>query len=493
MERALTGYLRLFCEIYGAQTARLRICLGEADGRAVVAEHSAHIAERHRRVSPLHHSVLLHNGSVELGLGQRSLTPLVSMKADSTAERTSAFQTGAGLLENSAWELQRFDDGGDWRFHRILEGLEIELELDLDGDGRAFLNRRLNKALALLDFLEELLSDSTIEYGDPGGCVSEVKTLDPPLICVSAEILKLVRNVRLFADSTVPLLIEGESGTGKEVIARNVHHLSSRRMRPLVIVNCMEMPASLLQSELFGHLKGSFTGASRDRTGLIESAGGGTFFLDEIGEMPLSLQATLLRVLQEKEVRRIGESARRKVDVRFVFATNRDLRGLVKEGKFREDLFYRVNGACISIPPLRQRREDIIPLAQYFLKSCAAADGAHLPRISLGAVKSMLSYPWPGNVRELKNEIERISALHKGSRKIVPEMLSVSIRDSERALRASTENGSLPDAVGRLERSMITEALERHTNNRTRAAAELGITRQGLLKKIKRFGMKRFE
>jgi transcriptional regulator with PAS, ATPase and Fis domain len=441
----------------------------------------------------------VHDGSEvrDLGLGFPACRP--SAQGGTGAGREGSFIAGCGgspdtegVRGSSRWELQDFDGGDRWRFRRALEGFDIELELDLIGKGREFLNRRLNAAAPLLDFLEVLLLERAIECAEFPNCTNDDKPLDPPLIYVSAEIRELVRNVRLFADSSVPVLIEGESGTGKEIIARNIHHLSSRRMRPLVIVNCMEMPASLLQSELFGHIKGSFTGASRDRMGLIESAGSGTFFLDEIGEMPMPLQATLLRVLQEREVRRIGESARRKVDVRFVFATNRDLRELVLEGKFREDLYYRVSGASISIPPLRERREDIIPLARYFLHGCAAAEDRYLRRFSLGTVKSLLSYPWPGNVRELKNEMERMSALHRGSRKIVPEMLSASIRESERGRGSIAGSGNLPDAVNRLERSMIAEALERHANNRTRAAAELGITRQGLLKKIKRFGMNGF-
>jgi transcriptional regulator with PAS, ATPase and Fis domain len=286
----------------------------------------------------------------------------------------------------------------------------------------------------------------------------------------------------------------------------------------------MEMPSSLLQSELFGHLKGAFTGAARDRAGLIESADGGTFFLDEIGEMPLSLQAALLRVLQEKEVRRIGESRRRRVDVRFIFATNRNLAELVCSGAFREDLYFRVNGVRLTIPPLSQRREDIIPLAEHFLAQCRQADGCSDPSgaigsadrsrhgrppgnaatggrlihlrdetssISVRAAQRMLSYQWPGNVRELKNEIERIVAFNGSARKITPRMLSPHIGEPKAggAAGARSSTGSLPAAVERLERQIIRDALELFGGNRTRTAQALGVTRQGLLKKIKRYGL----
>jgi transcriptional regulator with PAS, ATPase and Fis domain len=251
------------------------------------------------------------------------------------------------------------------------------------------------------------------------------------------------------------------------------------------------MPHTLLQSELFGHAEGAFTGASRERAGLIESAHGGTFFLDEIGEMPLALQAALLRVLQEKEVRRLGESRRRPVDARFVFATNRDLLDLTRRGRFRRDLYYRVAGVRLRVPPLRDRREDVLPLAGFFLARCAKRAGTRAPAIAPAAVRALVRYGWPGNVRELANEIERVVALHGEAHSISPRMLSPHLEESS-GVEASADDGrsgeGLPGAVRRLERSMIADALRRHSGNRTRAAEELRITRQGLLKKLKRHG-----
>jgi DNA-binding NtrC family response regulator len=348
------------------------------------------------------------------------------------------------------------------------------------------LHGRLERAGILLDLFRSMLES----HGPPvrGGerIEDEVVPLSPPLIGEAPKIRELRASIRTVAMSSIPLLVEGESGTGKEVLARNAHNLGARRERPLVILNCLEVPRSLMQSELFGHLKGSFTGASRDRAGLVESAGGGTLFLDEIGEMPRSLQAALLRVLQEREVRRIGESRRRAVDVRFVFATNCDLEELVGRGRFRQDLFYRMCGVRLHIPPLRARRRDIPLLAAHFLGAASRERGERPPHVTAGAMSRLMTHDWPGNVRELKHEMERALALHPGARYIRSPMLSPRI--GNRA-PASPGRETMHRAVRRLETGMIEEALERFDNNRTRAAAHLGITRQGLLKKLKRYGI----
>jgi DNA-binding NtrC family response regulator len=308
----------------------------------------------------------------------------------------------------------------------------------------------------------------------------------PPLVGESPAIREIKQQTRLVASSDIPVLIEGESGTGKEVIARNIHALGPRSARPLVILNCLEMPPALVQSELFGHVKGSFTGASRDRIGLVESADGGTLFLDEVGEMPRALQATLLRVLQEKEVRRVGESARRRVDVRFVFATNRRLRELVERKRFRLDLFHRMSSVRVHIPPLRERRADIPTLARHFLELSAARCGNARRSITSEAMRRFLAHAWPGNVRELRNEIERAIALNPEARRIEASMLSPHLGSDGMDL-TEEEPPTLPEAVRRLECRMIQEALETFSGNRTRTARQLGITRQGLLKKLKRY------
>jgi len=240
----------------------------------------------------------------------------------------------------------------------------------------------------------------------------------------------------------------------------------------------MELPPSLLQSELFGHAEGAFTGASRERAGLVESAGGGTFFLDEIGELPLPLQATLLRVLQEKEVRRLGESRRRRVDARFVFATNRELDDLVRRGRFRKDLYYRIAGARLRVPPLRMRREDVVPLARIFSRRRRRGAAAPPPR----------SPPTPSAARVVRMAGERAGAPQRdGADRRAERARAGRARGDARAARGRRGNGSdrmdgaatLPEAIARLQRTMIREALARHSGNRTRAAVALGVTRQG--------------
>jgi DNA-binding NtrC family response regulator len=385
------------------------------------------------------------------------------------------------------WSLQ-FDPGRrGCRFEGSIGDFSVTLRVALPPGGEGLLHRHLRHTGALLDLLEEVIELGGLSH--QGGCAfgdGAALPLSPPLLGESKEIREVRETLRIAACCDIPLLVEGESGTGKEIVARNAHSIGPRRSNPLVIINCLEVPRSLLQSELFGHLKGSFTGASSDRIGLVESAAGGTLFLDEIGEMPTSLQAVLLRVLQEKEVRRIGESKRRRVDVRFVFATNRDLSELVEKGRFRRDLFYRICGIRIRLPSLRDRREDIPVLARHFLELAARESGEPVPRVTARALGRMLSYEWPGNVRELKNEMERAMALHPGTRHIREEMFSPPIRACA-GKQCPGGRETLPEAVRRLEMGMIEEALERFDGNRTRAAGHLGITRQGLLKKLRRY------
>lgn len=376
-------------------------------------------------------------------------------------------------------------------FQGVLEDLRFDLLIELPGAEGGHMHRRLHTVLAFLRLMEMLLP--RLDFPIPGSASpgdAGRMPFDPPLFGVSRAICELRRQIYAVADAAIPVLIEGESGTGKEIVARNLHRLGDRRARPLIIVNCMELPETLLQTELFGHLKGAFTGAARDRMGLVESADGGTLFLDEIGEMPLAQQAALLRVLQEREVRRIGDSRRRTVDVRFIFATNRDLADLVKQGRFRGDLYFRINGVRLFIPPLRARPDDIPTLADHFIARSAAQKGS-IAGIAADAVSRMLAYPWPGNVRELRNEVERIVALHRDAKRISLDMLSPRIREASLHAVRRAGGGTLPAAVARLERGMINDALRRHGGNKTRAAAALGITRQGLWKKIKRYGIDR--
>jgi len=301
----------------------------------------------------------------------------------------------------------------------------------------------------------------------------------------SAPMREVFRLMDRAVESEVPVLIVGESGTGKELVARAIHHHGARKGRPFAVESCAALSESLLESELFGHVRGAFTGAVEDKKGLFELADGGTLFLDEVGEMSPGLQSKLLRALQEGEVRPVGGKTVRTVDVRFIYASNRDLRAMVSEGTFREDLFYRINVLTIALPPLRERIEDIPLLAAHFLEQGLAGEGASLSPASL---KRLTAHAWPGNVRELENEIKRAGALSDGE--IRPEHLSESLPAAGTDAKAGAEaEGTLKDRVEALEIRMIRNALARREGNRTRAAGDLGISRYGLLKKMKRYGI----
>jgi transcriptional regulator with GAF, ATPase, and Fis domain len=291
-------------------------------------------------------------------------------------------------------------------------------------------------------------------------------------------------------DTRVTVLIEGETGVGKELIAAAVHYGSRRRAQLFVTQNCAAMPDNLLESELFGHRKGSFTGAHEDKKGLFEIADGGTLFLDEATEMPLSLQSKLLRALQEGEIRPIGASHEKKVDVRIVAATNRNLEKEVAEGRFREDLYYRLNVFPIRVPPLRERREDIPVLAEHFLKRYSTELGRPAAGFSQQAMELLQAYDFPGNVRELQNEVQRLVIQIEGDGFVTPELLSQRIRQIEGVVeRIKPTKGTLKETMDQIERWLLVEALREHDNNKTATAKTLGITREGLHKKLRAFGL----
>lgn len=302
------------------------------------------------------------------------------------------------------------------------------------------------------------------------------------------EIFSLVKKV---CDFKTTVLILGESGTGKELIARAIHFNSNRKKAPFVAVNCGAIPENLLESELFGHVKGAFTDAVSDKAGLFEQADSGTLLLDEIGEMPAFLQVKLLRVLQEGEIRPVGAASAKKVDVRLVSATSRDLAADVASGRFREDLFYRINVFSINVPPLRERTEDIPFLVRHFLQKYAAMVGKDDVRISPGFLSCLMDYPWPGNVRELENCIERALVLCEGSElgcDCLPENLCPDERFSD-VSEGALEEFSLRRASEKLERDFIRKALEKTGGNRTHAARILEISHRALQYKIKEYGM----
>jgi Nif-specific regulatory protein len=269
-----------------------------------------------------------------------------------------------------------------------------------------------------------------------------------------------------------------------------VHHWSKRADHLFVATNCAAMPENLLESELFGHKKGSFTGATDDKKGLFVIADGGTLFLDEVGEMPLSLQAKLLRVLQEGEVRPVGANQVKLVDVRIVAATNRDLEKEVQEGRFREDLYYRLKVFPLRIPPLRERREDIPLLAGHFLDRYISEFGREVGGFSQQAMELLQSYKWPGNVRELENEVQRLVIQVDDGEFVQAEHISHRIRQVENVLdRVRPEKGTLKEMVEQVEKWILLEALREHDNNKTATAKTLGITREGLHKKLKNYGL----
>jgi len=294
--------------------------------------------------------------------------------------------------------------------------------------------------------------------------------------------------IRAFIDkvkeNSAPVFIYGESGTGKELVARAVHERGPRSRGPFIAVNCGAIPDHLLESELFGHARGAFTGALRDKAGLIEEACAGTFFLDEIGDLSLPLQAKLLRLLQEKEIRRIGETRTRPIDARFISATNKNLEQEIERGGFRLDLSFRLRILTIDVPPLRERPDDLLPLANHILDRFCRDLNRERARLSPEAVELMLDYPWPGNVRELQNEIQRCLVLADGEELIRKEHLSPRLNPGRE--KSSTAPYDYFAAKAEFERRFLCQALERFGGNKARTAAGVGLTRQGLFKLIKK-------
>jgi DNA-binding NtrC family response regulator len=324
-------------------------------------------------------------------------------------------------------------------------------------------------------------------YGDAaptGGGASPLT-----LVGSSDQIRKVQKTIGLAADSDSTVLILGETGAGKELAARALHDHGKRKGEPFAAVNCAAIPADLLESELFGHVKGAFTGASSDRKGAFREAHRGTLFLDEIGDMPSTMQAKILRVLQDKVVTPIGGKPTQ-VDVRVIAATHRNLPELIRQGLFREDLFYRLNVVSISLPPLRERLADIIPLAEHFLR-LAAGEAASPKRITSALAAQLLRYGWPGNVRELKNVIDRASILVRGDVIDVGDMEFGGLHTEQEATIDANLwlSEDLPTAVAKLEAEMIRRALAASGGNRTEAARRLNINRQLLYTKAQRYGL----
>ncbi|WP_419799697.1 MAG: sigma-54-dependent transcriptional regulator [Terasakiella sp.] len=364
------------------------------------------------------------------------------------------------LLKNAA---QLFD------LQRLNESLSIELKMAPD----AFKDRIERKREKLKQNYQS----------DDGITRSEQSVMND--ICAK---------IRRVAPYDISVLITGESGTGKELAARALHYNSHRANKAFVIENCAALPDQLLESELFGYKSGAFTGAVEDRIGLFERANGGTIFLDEIGEVSPAFQVKLLRVLQEGEIRPLGASKTRQVDVRVIAATNRDLAADVKSGRFREDLYYRLTPISIHLPPLRERIEDIPSLVQKLLHQATINLGKKVDGISDEALTCMQAYHWPGNVRELQNEIQHLLVMSDGNilgaNNLSARILRAAPRDEELEIQSLSKlNGNLKDRVESIESRILKECLIRHQWNKSRAAKELGLSRVGLRSKLERYGL----
>jgi two-component system response regulator AtoC len=327
-----------------------------------------------------------------------------------------------------------------------------------------------------------------------------------PAVLIDPEVKRVHELAARAAQSEITVLVLGETGVGKELLAETIHQHSKRAKKPLLRLNCAALSESLLESELFGHERGAFTGAVAAKAGLLEATDGGTVFLDEIGELPQTTQAKLLRVLEEGAVRRLGSTKPRNINVRFITATNRNLQMEVARGRFREDLYFRINKVTLTLPPLRQRKSEIEPLARFFLHEFCKESGIHEPRLTPEAVEALLSYRWPGNVRELRNAMERapfltsdgqLRAEHmpKESDNIVPEfpeeLLDAEDEDEDTALHEVFDPRETTATRPRDERDRIIDALESCGGNQTRAAKFLGISRRTLINRLDEYNLPR--
>jgi transcriptional regulator with GAF, ATPase, and Fis domain len=330
----------------------------------------------------------------------------------------------------------------------------------------------------------------------------------PGFIHSSPAMTRLVEEVHKIRSSDVTVLITGESGTGKELVARAIHALSTRRGKVFIPFNCTAVPKELSEGYLFGYRRGSFTGAVADSPGVIRTAAGGTLFLDEVGDLPLDVQPKLLRFLQEGEIQPLGEQRPQKVDVRIIAATNTDLEGMVADGRFREDLYYRLNVIRLRVPPLRERRSEIPTIVSYYINHYSAKFGRRDIQFTPQTLDLLTVCDWPGNVRQLTNEIQRIVARAEDGTVITPDHISPELRRTSApepaaagsgmllaqapglaaaaATQAISQGLTLADATAELERRMIAEAMRKHNGNISRAARELGLTRRGLYLKLGR-------
>lgn len=393
---------------------------------------------------------------------------------DRFAKTESIMRKGIRSVLAAPLEVEGKIAGALYLESRSLDRLFGEEEFDLFRRILELSSRALESCMhrILLQQRNSLLERDLLDrYSFPG-----ILTRDPGL-------LKLLETAAQVAPSDLPVLVQGPTGTGKELIVRAIHLNSARAQKPYITVNCGAVSPSLLESELFGHLRGSFTGATRDKKGLIPAADTGTVFLDEVGELPKELQAKLLRTLQFGEVQPVGASAPKTVDVRFIAATNRQLEKEVEAGEFREDLFYRLNAITLEVPPLKSRTGDVLLLFHHFVGQQAEKLGRPLPTVTPRLEKVLQEYSWPGNVRDLENEAKRLVAITPPGQPLTVDNLSKRITSGSPA--AAAPLASLEE----MEKKQIEVHLNESGGNRTVAAKTLGLSREGLRKKMKRFGM----
>ncbi len=314
---------------------------------------------------------------------------------------------------------------------------------------------------------------------------------ESPFIGISKASRRIISLIDKVKDNDAPVFVGGESGTGKELVARAIHSRGTRKDRKFVVVNCGAIPEHLLEAELFGFVRGAFTGAFRSKPGLIEEARGGTFFLDEIGDLSLFLQAKLLRLLQDKEIRRIGENRHRRLDVKIISATNKNLERELEQGNFREDLYYRLKIITIEIPPLRERKDDFLLLLNHFLEKYCQEMNRERAYVSPRALELLMDYHWPGNVRELQNEIQRCLIIVGEDNLITEDFLSSRINREKESYSVSSHN--FFQAKAEFEKRFLNQALVRCRYNKVKTAAEIGLTRQGLFKLIKKYNIPKRE
>jgi Nif-specific regulatory protein len=412
--------------------------------------------------------------------------------AASSSVVTKVLKTGEPVLTFDALSDERFEASRSIVAQKILSIICVPLQLLKKTTGCIYLDTTKARG----KFSDETMQFLTIFGSLAGISINNARryetlrtenerlkkeigfgSLFPDIIGKSKQWISTLDVVRRIVDTDVSVLITGESGTGKELIARAIHSNSGRKEKPFVAVNCSAIPEQLLESELFGHTKGAFTGASSDKKGLLEHAHGGTLFLDEIGDLPLLLQAKLLRVLQEKEIRRLGDVENRSVDVRIVAATNKDIIQDIKKGVFREDLYFRLNVVGIHLPPLRERKEDIPLFVESFLRASNQAHKRDITAIHPKAMEKLLNHPWYGNVRELHNVIERAVVLCRAHE----------LRDEDLQLQHFTEKDLLQSGttLDQFERKLVEQTLAEFGGNRTRTAEKLGVSLRWLQYRLK--------